>query len=158
MRSLVFFHFEKKHLENLPPNWHNLDLTKIGMTGMNLPRKNLLVWMKLYSTICMIFLFFFSRFTSAVRKRITSTTTMTSSFAGRARPPGSRPPDHGSSYSSTLAHDQDPASRPGSTLKQVSQYRCTDADTPCTITIALFIKCTYRPAPSQVFAARCALT
>ena len=25
----VFFLFEKKHLENLPPNWHNLDLTKI---------------------------------------------------------------------------------------------------------------------------------
>ena len=25
----VFFHFEKKPLENLPPNWHNLDLTKI---------------------------------------------------------------------------------------------------------------------------------
>ena len=25
----VFFHFEKKRLENLPPNWHNLDLTKI---------------------------------------------------------------------------------------------------------------------------------
>ena len=26
----VFFLFEKKPLENLPQNWHNLDLTKYG--------------------------------------------------------------------------------------------------------------------------------